>query len=44
MNLEKPLTQLPLLSRIRPPALASPGFPKAEPSVFSFRKPDGGGF
>ena len=44
MNLEKPRTQLPLLSRIKPPALVSPGFPNAEPSVFSLRKPDEGGF
>ena len=44
MNLEKPLIHLPLLSRINPPALAGPGFPKAEPSVLSLRKPGRGGF
>ena len=36
----KPLTQLPLWSRIKPPPLAIPGLPNEEPSVLNFIQPN----
>ena len=42
MNLEKPLTQLPRLSLMRPPPPAFPWLPERAPSMFSLNQPEGG--
>lgn len=42
--LEQLLIQEPLASLMMPIALAPPGFPRAEPSVFNLKKPGGGLF